>query len=361
MQPSSLIFLVIIGVWAAYFVEHWVRRREHLETARSVDAFSQTMRVLRRRDVMPQVDLSPQPTRSYAVSPARAARPQVTVKRAVSAPALGSDLGPDLNAAPSFGAEIDDDRYEQGWEREPAAHGSGIRPSRAVRGLTLLSCLAGTLVFAVLSLLGVLVGWAWLVPLTMSVGAFLWLRAGVQAEIAERARRRRSRPARREQRWPEDEVEAGVEETHAPVVGSPTGDVETLHPETLHAGAEAEAADDAPFDVAADDQVSPASAEAHPVAAQREPQPQPVYGATDEDDIPLTWDPRPVPRPTYAMKAAAHRRLATPATTGPRAEGIADDTASETADPTAYGASYDTRHAADAAAAHDIDQRRAHG
>ena len=25
----------------------------------------------------------------------------------------------------------------------------------------------------------------------------------------------------------------------------------------------------------------------------------------DEDDMPLTWDPRPVPRPTYAMKATA--------------------------------------------------------
>jgi hypothetical protein len=27
----------------------------------------------------------------------------------------------------------------------------------------------------------------------------------------------------------------------------------------------------------------------------------------DEDDMPLTWDPVPVPRPTYAMKAQAHR------------------------------------------------------
>ena len=40
----------------------------------------------------------------------------------------------------------------------------------------------------------------------------------------------------------------------------------------------------------------------------------------DEDDIPLTWDPVPVPRPTYTMKAMAQRhapqgvpRLAEPA------------------------------------------------
>ena len=49
VQPSSLVFLVIIAVWAAYFVQYWVRRREHLATARSVDQFSEAMRVLERR------------------------------------------------------------------------------------------------------------------------------------------------------------------------------------------------------------------------------------------------------------------------------------------------------------------------
>lgn len=33
----------------------------------------------------------------------------------------------------------------------------------------------------------------------------------------------------------------------------------------------------------------------------------------DEDDMPLTWDPRPVPRPTYTMKAAAQKPLPVPA------------------------------------------------
>mgnify|MGYP007079179453 FL=1 len=30
----------------------------------------------------------------------------------------------------------------------------------------------------------------------------------------------------------------------------------------------------------------------------------------DEDDVPDTWDPRPVPRPTYTMKARAPQRPA---------------------------------------------------
>ena len=33
----------------------------------------------------------------------------------------------------------------------------------------------------------------------------------------------------------------------------------------------------------------------------------------DEDDMPLTWDPVPVPRPTYTMKAKAERPEVQPA------------------------------------------------
>ena len=37
----------------------------------------------------------------------------------------------------------------------------------------------------------------------------------------------------------------------------------------------------------------------------------------DEDDIPLTWDPVPVPRPTYTMKAKAQRPEVAPADVTP--------------------------------------------
>ena len=48
MQPSSLSFLVVIAIWAAYLLQHWLGRREHLTTARSVDRFSESMRILDR-------------------------------------------------------------------------------------------------------------------------------------------------------------------------------------------------------------------------------------------------------------------------------------------------------------------------
>jgi hypothetical protein len=37
----------------------------------------------------------------------------------------------------------------------------------------------------------------------------------------------------------------------------------------------------------------------------------------DEDDMPLTWDPVPVPRPTYTMKAKAQRPEVAPAAVTP--------------------------------------------
>lgn len=83
-MPNSLIFVVILAVWAAYLIQHWIRRRDHVATAKSVDRFSEAMRVLERRQSMPRADISPARPRSYSVSPARPAHPDVLVKRARS-------------------------------------------------------------------------------------------------------------------------------------------------------------------------------------------------------------------------------------------------------------------------------------
>jgi hypothetical protein len=44
-----------------------------------------------------------------------------------------------------------------------------------------------------------------------------------------------------------------------------------------------------------------------PVETVASAQPAPMRPLVDEDDIPLTWDPVPVPRPTYTMKSRATR------------------------------------------------------
>ena len=69
MDPSSLIFVVIIAIWAAYLLGHWVRRRDQLATARSIDRFSDAMRVLERRAPVPAVRIAP--SRAYVMAPVR--------------------------------------------------------------------------------------------------------------------------------------------------------------------------------------------------------------------------------------------------------------------------------------------------
>lgn len=57
MEPSSLVLVAIIGVWAAYLVPHWLRRRDELAQSRTGDRFSGGLRVLNRRR-RPAVNLS---------------------------------------------------------------------------------------------------------------------------------------------------------------------------------------------------------------------------------------------------------------------------------------------------------------
>ncbi|NHN55645.1 hypothetical protein G9U51_07605 [Calidifontibacter sp. DB0510] len=74
-MPTTLLFLLIVAIWAAYLVQHWIRRRDALATARSVDRFSESMRVLSRRDPLPQ-GVAPM----ASTGPARPGAPQVSVK-----------------------------------------------------------------------------------------------------------------------------------------------------------------------------------------------------------------------------------------------------------------------------------------
>lgn len=77
-MDSSLIFLVIIGLWGAVLVPHWVRRRSALGGSRVRDRFSDAMRVLTRR----QAARRPHPqARTYVHRP----RPEA-VRRLPAAP-----------------------------------------------------------------------------------------------------------------------------------------------------------------------------------------------------------------------------------------------------------------------------------
>jgi len=162
VQPSSLIFLILIGIWAAYLLQHWIRRREHLATARSVDRFSDAMRVLERRSPRPELDLSAARPRSYAISPARPSRPEVVVKRAHS-------VRPDVP--------------------------TGIL-ARRVRGLSLLTSLSLALVVTPLVVFSLLPWWSVPGVVAALMADVTWLRhSAVSERAAGRAQAQRGKPA----------------------------------------------------------------------------------------------------------------------------------------------------------------------
>lgn len=335
-SPSSLIFLVLLGVWAAYFVQYWVRRRDHLATARTVEQFSEAMRVLERRDPLPRTDLSDQAPRSYAVHPARASRPQVLVKRAVAAEAAGP-LTVTARVAEREGVT-------------PAVR-PRLRPSRRVRGLFVLASLAELLVIVPLVVLAMLPLWALATAALTVVAAFAYLRSGVRAEQAMmRAHRRRQADLARLRSSapvtaPVVRHGAGARPASAPPAATASvsvpsaGPVEDAHPaaESATVTAAAAAAEPvtagttpSPLDVALE--VAPATEAPAPVVESSVVEAEVMVPILDEDDMPLTWDPVPVPRPTYTMKAKAERREVAPAAVTPDpAPVVREDEAGDTA------------------------------
>lgn len=269
MPPSSVIFIVLLGVWAAYFVLYWLRRREHLATARTADQLTTSLRVLERRSPVAETTATP---RSYAASPTRAVSPGVR-------------------------AALDDDPVAAPVTRPERARVTSMRPSRRVRGLTLLLGLLATLVAVPTAALGYLSWPTVLAPAALLVLGFAWLRAGVQAQIRARRLVAEARPGA---------APAPIEIVPTPAAGSSRSavDADVMLREDLR---EEEVAD------LADEVVAPAPA---PAAAA------PARPLVDEDDIPLTWDPIPVPKPTYAMKAKAERPAPVPAETTPAPEPV---------------------------------------
>jgi hypothetical protein len=331
VQPSSLVFLVIIAVWAAFFLQYWVRRREHLSTARSVDQFSEAMRVLERRSPLPVTDLSTPTPRSYAVVPARAARPQILVKRADTATASSS---PSPAGGPGDTFSDVAASAPQGRASAPVARASApvARASaRRARALVMLGAMSTVAVALPLLLLGMLPGWVALVPVASLAVTVAYARSSTKAERRLQEPLTRSAPVRRSA---PSRVSAAREAAHAPVSApADSGSVSTssvhftpepaLDDEVVGAPAApvVPAAPVAPrdelFDVqAVEDRRAAAAAAALP---QMQPM-MPSRPLVDEDDIPLTWDPVPVPRPTYTMKA----RVTRPAPTSADLVGDAD-------------------------------------
>lgn len=293
VRSSSLIFFVIFAVWAAYMLQHWVRRREDLATARTVDRFSEAMRMLERRTPI-QADVS-----ARADEPSRTIlRPQVSVKGA-SRVTPGAPEG-DAHASTAEGVEATTTRVParlqgaaQGLARVPAA-----LESPKVKLFALLGSFGFFVVTALLALLTLVPAWLPLLGLLATAGVVVWLRrSAIAARTAKAASTtvrpvgvlapaRAASPARSSATVGATRVAVEAADTAVPMTKrSP------LVAQLPERDVEAEPAVDVEPDV---DAVARAQAEVFDAAA---------------------WAPVDVPRPTYTMKAKAEREPVEPAAT----------------------------------------------
>lgn len=308
-------FVAVLAIWAAYLLQHWVRRREYLATARSVDRYSEAMRVLERRTPVLTNDAAPRQ------HPALLSRPQVTVVPASAEPAVRTPGDPVVTSAqrqtPAVG-------LSRGVAR--AVKVARMRPRSVpapVRGLAFLVALVGLPVLLVFSTLG-RTPWSAVLLDVVALGlVVVWLR---RAAVARRKARRGGAAARSAARPAAMPAARPVQKQAAnrPRAGSPARSARPSNPSrssrSSRPAREAPAASQAP----AAPEARPAkgaplgSTTEQVAAAGSDParrqalideatQPIPVADLPQETPAAGTWSPVYVPPPTYTLKDMAHR------------------------------------------------------
>src|SRR3954471_8415211 len=261
---SAVIYAAIVVMWAVVLVPMWLRRHDAATESRSVDRFSTAMRTLSRRTTSA-------PGRRYVVMPRRS---EGTVSVHVSGAAVAKPAKQRRVTAPvaaPAGAPLVGSRPRSGATRTPGP-AARRRPSLiARRRRLLLGLLAVTFLTFVLAAAGV-ISWPLQVVFDVILVAFgIHLRAQVRRAAAVSRQRRRAtvastRPAGRP---------AAPRPRQAPPPAAPRV---------------ATAVDEAPAETFSEDRVAATGTDDTG-----------AYDRAVED----TWEPVPVPRPTYTLKAPA--------------------------------------------------------
>lgn len=331
---SSLVFVVIVAIWAAYLVQHWARRREDAAATRSMEDFSEAMRVLEKRPALPTTELSTPRPHSYAVKPASAGRTVVDVKRAVPAGAsrrsspLVARHGHAVHSVPvarpaggSPSRHADHDPYAEVDRMPQTARPTSVPVSRRrLRAAVLLLALLWLPTAVVLTLTHVLM-WVSVPFAVLTIAAVLvWLRAEARGDRLRSASRtsvdsaraheysgrpaaehRRERGHRHDMRRPAVLPVVSVEDTQvirSSVVSLEPATASVLNPAPQGAPAAA-AAHAAPARPAVHAVFDVQALATGPVAVVAEPAAPAPEGS---------WSPVPVPPPTYVLKAKAEPR-----------------------------------------------------
>ncbi|CAL9478668.1 hypothetical protein SUDANB108_03007 [Streptomyces sp. enrichment culture] len=335
MSSSGLIYAVIVGAWAAYLVPMWLRRQDELNEARPTERFSTAIRLLSGKAAMERryaKDLRARSTeegeqdagdpdavtasvdvRAFAVSKTR---PQTQVPVPSPEPEQPSRPAQHAARAERAAGRVSAARPDMSPQAQAAA--ARARRSKVLarrRRTTTMLFLAFTLGAIVAAVGGLAFLWAPGVPAVMLSVYIAYLRAQERRRFtyqmdrrraeaaAQRLRERQRQPRRRPMAEDEaDEPEEGPEPVTDPGLSALAADRRALVEQTDHA---------------------------EWVDQQRERQRRPGQGDS--------WDPVPVPLPTYVTAPVAPRAtsdvdLGAPDTwSSARSSAVAPDAADETA------------------------------
>ncbi|MGW0615521.1 divisome protein SepX/GlpR [Streptomyces sp. NPDC002788] len=310
MSSSGLIYAVIVGAWAAYLVPMWLRRQDELNEARPTERFSTAIRLLSGRAGMerryakdlqarsadegeqdaddPDAVTDTVDVRAFAVSKTR---PQTQVPVPSPAPEQQARPAPAPNAAGSERARNRGPVPAARRGTSPQAQAAAARARRSKvlarrRRTTTMLFLAFTLGAIVAAVGGLAFLWAPGVPAVMLSIYIAYLRSQERRRFTYQMDRRRAEAAaqrlRERQRQPRrrvltdeetDEPEEGPEPATDPGLSALAADRRALVEQTDHA---------------------------EWVDQQRERQRRPGQGGD-------SWEPVPVPLPTYVTAPVAPR------------------------------------------------------
>lgn len=297
-NPSSLIFVAIVLLWAGWLLQHQIRRRQLLLTARNVETFSEAMRVLERRAPLAMT------TSSSDVRPSLRAGAMLRDEhgeRAEFTPAA-APAADEMNEVAMKGDSSSSINVGELLERVRR-----VSRTRRTRGIALLVA-AGLFPITLIAVVaGVVAPFALLGSLMLIAAVVLWLRAET---VAEAKRAGHTAPARPQVGRPRSAAEATPRQRVGHVSTGRDrvvldGQRPVVQATVVQAPTPVIVQNDVPFD-GDPAPVMPERTElpigtvesGAPAAEARTAQP-----ANDG-----TWSPMQVPRPTYTMKAKAPER-----------------------------------------------------
>ncbi|MFF1561072.1 hypothetical protein [Streptomyces sp. NPDC058279] len=291
MSSSGLIYAVIVGAWAAYLVPMWLRRQDELNEARPTERFSTAIRLLSGRAGMERryaKGLRERGAEEVEVQPHADPDAATETVNSVDADARAFVVPPTRAEPRSAGAQ----------RAERARREQRLQVLARRRRTTALLFLIFTLGAVVAAVGGLRFLWVPAVPALLLSAYIVHLRVQERRRYEFTMDRRRAEAAARRlrehhSRRRESEAEAGAEPDPAPPVSPQEAGRRAVVEQTDHA---------------------------EWVDQQRERERGPARGDS--------WEPVPVPLPTYVTAPVA------PRATGPAAPDAWSATRSSTAEPT---------------------------